>query len=225
MNVGFPSAISLMLATVAAPVAGWAAAPRIQSVTYDPDRVVTLAAADGYALVVELSEDERIDNIVVGNSGVWQVTANKRGDRLVIKPLAGAVATDMVVTTDTRRYVFTLEPATSADAVPFVVRFSYPQRASAAVSVGRSAATYTLRGTRTLFPITMNDDGQRTYIHWASDTPLPAIFAVGDQGQQSIVNGRMVDGDYVIEGIADSYILQRDKAQAVATRKPVKAAQ
>ena len=213
--------LSVLATTI--PVATQAAAPRIQSVSYDPDRVVTLAAADGYALVVELSEDERIDNIVVGNSGVWQVTANKRGDRLVIKPLAGAAVTDMVVTTDARRYVFTLEPASDAAAVPFVVRFSYPQRASTAVSVSRSAATYTLRGARTLFPIAMNDDGQRTSIHWASDTPLPAIFAVGDQGQQSIVNGRMVDGDYVIEGIASSYILQRNKAQAIATRKPIKA--
>jgi type IV secretion system protein VirB9 len=220
MRVGRLSAALLVMA---APVATWATAPRIQAVSYDPDRVVTLAAADGYALVVELSEDERIDNIVVGNSGVWQVTANKRGDRLVIKPLAGAVPTDMVVTTDARRYVFTLQPASDADAVPFVVRFNYPQRASAVISVGRTAATYALRGARTLFPITMNDDGRRTSIHWASDTPLPAIFAVGDQGQQSIVNGRMVDGDYVIEGIAGKYILQRDKAQAVATREPIKA--
>ena len=199
-----------------------AAVPRIQSVIYDPDNVVMLAAADGYALVVELSDDERIDNIVVGNSAVWQVAANKRGDRIVIKPLPGAIPTDMVVTTEARRYVFTLQPASNAEAVPFVIRFTYQQPAGATVATGRAEATYILRGAKVLFPITMSDDGQRTTIRWARDTRLPAIFAIDDQDKQAIVNGRMVDGDYVIEGVARTYLLQRDKARAVAVRKPIR---
>ena len=104
--------------------AALAAVPRVQSMIYDPDRVVLLPAALGYALVVELSDDEHVDSIVVGNSAAWQVTANKQGDRLVIKPLADAASTDMVVTTSDRRYIFTLQLASDVESVPFVVRFT-----------------------------------------------------------------------------------------------------
>ena len=67
----------------------------------------------------------------------------------------------------------------------------------------------------------MSDDGQRTTIRWAHDTPLPAIFAVDNQGKQAIVNGRMANGDYVVEGIAASYLLQRGDARATAILKPI----
>src|SRR3954466_9003321 len=100
--------------------------PRIQTIPYDPSNIVTLDATTGFAILVELSGDERIDNIVVGDSAGWQISPTKRGDRVVIKPSAGARATNMIVSTDARRYVFMLQPARDAGAAPFVVRFTYP---------------------------------------------------------------------------------------------------
>src|SRR5690348_15710240 len=70
---------------------------RVRQLAYDPDQVVTLGVAPGYAAVVELAPDERVDNVVLGNSGVWQVTANHRGDRVIVKPLPGASYTNMIV--------------------------------------------------------------------------------------------------------------------------------
>lgn len=214
---------------LAALAAAWAMSPsraedsRIRSVVYDPSDVVTLEAAAGYALVLELSGEERIDNIVVGDSGGWQVSPTKRGDRVVIKPSAGARATNMIVSTDVRRYVFTLQPAHDPGAAPFVVRFTYPQHAAAPTSVVTLAARYSLRGAKPLFPVLMTDDGRQTTIRWNDDTPLPAISATTNEGREAIVNGRMVNGDYVIEGVASRYIFRRDKAQAVATRRLMKA--
>lgn len=197
--------------------------PRIQVITYTPDTTVTLQAAVGYAVVVELSEEDRIENIVVGDSGGWQVTANKRGDHLVIKPALGASATDLVVTTDNRRYVFLLQPSVSLEAVPFVVRFDYHQEAPAVADViSPPLAAYKLRGDRSLFPAAISDDGKRTTITWGHDTPLPAIFASDPQGREAIVNGRMVDDAYVIEGVAPRYVFRLGKAQAIATRRCLK---
>ena len=199
-----------------------AADPRIQTVPYDPSAIVTLEATTGYALMVELSGDERVDNIVVGDSVGWQISPTKRGDRVVIKPSASARATNMIVSTDARRYVFMLQPARDPGAAPFVVRFTYPLAAAALDAVSMVAARYSLRGAKPLFPVLMTDDGRRTTIRWNQDTPLPAISAVTDNGGEAIVNGRMVEGDYVIEGIASRYVFRRDKAQAVATRRLLK---
>ena len=198
--------------------------PHIQLVTYDPGQVVTLSVADGYAAVVELGAEERVDSVVVGNSAVWQVTASKRGDHIIVKPLSGAQPTDMIVVTGDRRYVFLLQPAGAGGPAPFVVRFVYPDAAPVALSATSvPIATYRYRGAKALFPIAMSDDGQRTTISWGRDTALPAIFAVEKGGQEAIVNGRMVGGDYVVERTAERFVFRSGTARAIATRRLARA--
>src|SRR4051812_36279259 len=79
-----------------------AADSRIRSVRYSEEQVVSLPVAAGYAAVIELAPDEVIDSVIVGNSGVWQITETQTAGRVVVKPLSGAVPTNMVVLTDRR---------------------------------------------------------------------------------------------------------------------------
>jgi type IV secretion system protein VirB9 len=189
-------------------------------VPYAADAVVRLPVTLGYAAVVELSADEEIQNIVVGASAGWQVTANSGADRIIVKPLAGAVHTDMIVVTDARRYIFTLDPGGGGQEL-FVLRFSYP--AAAAPNGAAWKAAYRLKGAKKLFPTAMRDDGQRTVITWADQTAMPAVFAIGDGGKEAIVNGRMIGADYVIEGVAREYVFRLGDTEAVASRKPLEA--
>lgn len=204
-------------------IAGLAAAqplptsdPRLQLVSYDPDKVVTLDVALGYAAVIELSPDEAIDNIVIGNSAVWQITETRSGDKVVVKPMPGAAPTNLVLLTDLRRYVFLLEPAAESQS-SFAVRFTYPTDRAPSAALN-PVASYRLQGDRSLFPVTMYDDGKRTVVTWGKQTPLPAVFALnGDQ--DFVVNGRMVGNDYVIEGIANRYRFRFGDSEAVAVRR------
>jgi type IV secretion system protein VirB9 len=191
--------------------------PRIQLLPYDPDRVVNLSVSQGFASVVELAEDERVENLIVGNSGAWQVTANRRGDRVIVKPLSGAAQTNMVVLTATRRYVFVLDPFGETS---FVLRFTYPQPTQAAAAVAPET-TYKLRGDKTLFPLAMYDDGRRTVIRWSPQHPLPAIFALSGT-QERLVNGRMVGDDLVVEGASPRYKFRYGRGEATAIRQTAK---
>lgn len=218
----------IMAALLAAALAGQQmgvpfglADPRIQVVTYNPGQVVTLPVASGYAAVVELGSDERVDSVVVGDSSGWQVTTSKRGDHVVVKPLASATATDMVVITGERRYVFLLQPGGEGGGSPFVLRFTYPDAAPVQLTAATPIATFRFRGAKALFPVAMYDDGKRTTISWSKDTALPAIFAVDKQGREGLVNGRMVGTDYVIEGTASRYVFRLGKAEAMASRRQV----
>jgi type IV secretion system protein VirB9 len=204
--------------------------PRVQLLPYESDQVVPLAVAPGYAAVVELAPDEAIQNVVVGNSAVWQVTANSSSDRIIVKPLGDATTTNMIVITDARRYVFMLEPYGGAGGSPgagndgiFVLRFTYPATAAPAKTATAPPATYRLAGARNLFPTSMRDDGQRTTITWSEKTALPAVFALEEGGKEAIVNGRMVGGDYVIEGTSPKYVLRLGDARAIASRRVTKA--
>ena len=196
--------------------------PRVQLVTYNPGQVVTLNVDDGFAAVVELGSDERVDSVVVGNSAVWQVTASKRGDHVVVKPLIGAAPTDMVVITAARRYVFLLQPGNDGGQAPFLLRFIYPQTKPIALVASVAQATFRLRGDKALFPASMHDDGRRTIINWQQSTALPAIFAVELDGREAIVNGRMVGSEYIVERIAQRFVFRSGKERATATRRKVR---
>ena len=71
--------------------------PHVQSIAYEPEQVVSLRVALGYATSIQFGADERIENVVVGNSSAWQVTPNRRGDHLFVKPTQGATDTNLEV--------------------------------------------------------------------------------------------------------------------------------
>lgn len=194
---------------------GEAGDPRIRTVPYDAEQVVSLSVPSGYATVVELRPDDRVDTVVVGNSAGWQVTANRAGDKIVVKPLTGATTTNLVVITDARRYTFLLQPGDGGATSPFVMRFVLPEDRSSAREDG-DPGIFRLSGDKTLFPLAMSSDGQRTSVRWKPEAPFPAIFASDAKGREALVNGRMVDGVYVIDGIARRYVFRVGKRRAIA---------
>jgi type IV secretion system protein VirB9 len=203
--------------------------PHVQSVTYAEDQVVTLQSAPGYQLTIEFAADEHIENVAVGDSGAWQVAANKRGDRLFLKLIRPEVKTNMVVVTDTRVYSFDLLPLNGPQPdMAYTVRFLYPSPASAASAAGAANGEarprrYKLRGAGSLWPVGMHDDGVHTYIEWPADRALPAIYAINDSGKESLVNGMMRDGRIVIDSIQPKLVFRIDNHSATATRLAVEA--
>jgi type IV secretion system protein VirB9 len=198
---------------------------RLQTVLYNPDQVVELQVASGYQLTVELSPDERIENIAVGDSAAWQVTPNKRGDHLFVKMAATASPTNMTVVSDARTYAFTLNPGTGGGGnLAFIVRFRYPAPPPSApgASVKLSEARYKLAGERTLRPASIDDDGTHTFLTFTPDQTMPAIFAIDNEGRESLLNGAVRDGRYVIDSVPSQLLFRLDALTATATRVPVR---
>ena len=195
--------------------------PRIQVVDYDPAQVIQIQAAPGYQVTLEFGSDEQIENVAVGDSGAWQVSANRAGGHIFLKPLQ-PIATNMTVVTSQRVYAFELVPlpGPSPD-MAYWVRFRYPgaagpqQSASAELIVeGR----YRLSGESSLRPSRISDDGQHTYIEFPRDAAIPAIYAVDERGSESLVNGMMRDDLYVIDSVVQRLVFRIDQHVAHATR-------
>lgn len=194
---------------------------RIQHVQYVPELVVLIEAAVGYQVTVKLAPDEQVQSIAVGDAGTWQVSANAKGDHLFIKPLQGGQSTNMTVITDTRLYAFELSPASSPGASAYMVEFRYARPADTvqpAAELPPMIGHYKLSGDRRLQPAAIGDDGQRTYIEWIADGPLPAVYISGDRRQETLANGHMRDGLYVIEGVFSRLAFRIDKDVARAQR-------
>jgi type IV secretion system protein VirB9 len=200
--------------------------PRIQSVLYDANQVVQLQVATGYQLTVEFAPDERIENVAVGDSGAWQVTPNKRGDRLFIKAVGQGVTTNLTVVTDARTYAIELSPLFGAlPTMAYTVRFRYATPAAVTLVANDAAlgpGRYKLSGDKALRPAAIDDDGVHTYIAWGPDQTLPAIFAIDDKGNETLVNGMTREGRFVIDAVANKLVFRIDRQTAAAVRVPQK---
>ena len=197
---------------------------RLQTVDYAADQVVILEAAPGYQLTVELAPDEQIENVAVGDSGAWQVTANRRGDRLFIKPLQAGVTTNMTVITSARVYAMDLVPLYSpSPEMAYTVRFRYPEAAGETAEAPAEAEApvegrYRVSGARTLHPSRIGDDGRHTYIEWPAERAIPAVYGIAADGQETLVNGMMRDGVYVIDAVVPRLVFRIDRHLARAVR-------
>jgi type IV secretion system protein VirB9 len=196
--------------------------PRLQTVEYRDNQVVTLEVAPGYQLALEFAADERIESVGLGDSSAWMVSPTKRGDHLFVKATQPGASTNMTVVTDIRTYAFDLHPLPGPSAtMAYTVRFSYPARPGAMTQANEPAAPdvrYRVSGDRKLRPSAISDDGIKTYVEWPADVAMPAVYSINDQGREALVNGMVQDKTLVIDGVAQRLLFRIDKRVARATR-------
>ena len=223
----------MMCVMVAAPAAAQlrpapgAGDPRLQTVNYDPGQIVQLSGAPGYQLTVQLAPDEQVQNVAIGDSGAWQVSVNGAGDHLFIKPVQPDVATNMTVITSVRVYNFELFPLHApVPDMAWNVRFHYPAPEPEVDEVqfvdvsaaSRRLSRYRVSGDRLLRPSSVSNDGEQTYIRWAANQPIPAVFELAAGGGERLVNGAMRGDEFVIDGVPERLSFRIDGRSARAVR-------
>jgi type IV secretion system protein VirB9 len=77
---------------------------------------------------------------------------------------------------------------------------------------------YKLSGAVELRPAKISDDGTHTYIVWAPDQALPAVFAVNATGTEEMVDGYMRKDVFTIDRIHQRLVFRIDKKFARAQR-------
>lgn len=198
--------------------------PHLRTIRYDPKRVIPLEGAAGYQLMIELSPDERVQNVALGDSAAWQVNVSKSGDHIFLKPQQAGAQTNMTVLTSVRTYNFELTAAGAPTAdTPYSVRFDYaaPRQATSRTDVFVSPTSYyRIRGDKVLQPSLVHDDGTRTYLEWPPNRPLPAVFGVDETGHEILVDGMMRDDVMVIDRVVPRLIFRIDDRVARADREP-----
>ncbi len=220
---------------IAAVCAMWAfvatahADSRIRTRAYAENAVYSLTGHFGFQTVIEFNDDEIIENVAIGDSVSWQVTPNRRGDVIILKPISEAPPTNMTVVTSLRHYFFELNAKSAADAKPgdmiYVLRFSYPKDKQAAQAAAAQAASfleekietpedraknrqYSYSGAREIVPSLVFDDGKATYFRWAEGAPTPAIFLISRDDKESVINHGYEAGFIVVDRVAPEFSLR-----------------
>ena len=193
--------------------------PRLQTIEYRDDQVVLIEGSPGYQVMIVFAPDEEIKSVAVGDSGSWQVSANKEGNLLFVKPVAAGSGTNMTVVTSARLYAFDL--SASGSSAPYTVQFRYPSPATMHPAAGVTAPAigrYRLHGSRLLWPSAMSDDGTKTMIEWPESAALPAVYVRDTAGREALANGNMRAGTYVIDSVQKDLVFRLDGEVAFASR-------
>jgi type IV secretion system protein VirB9 len=201
--------------------------PRIRVVPYRTDTVYRLRGYVGYQIDITFAPGERFLALGVGDSK--GVTFAADANHLFLKPKAAHVATNLTVLTNRRAYLFDYEaeplpPDPSGADVIYALRFEYPAAPAHAASRARRhvetdlAAARTLRprnydywycGDPSLKPAAAWDDGVQTTLVFGAHADLPALFALNEDGSESLVNFNVQAGRVIVQRVARRLIVRR----------------
>lgn len=198
---------------------------RIRVMNYNPNDVFKYIGYYGYQGSIELEAGEEVDTISMGDTSGWQIVPS--GNRMFLKPIAVDATTNMTLITNKRMYFFELHAAEAKSIndpqMSFIVKFLYPNNASTNINLSNSNISskpdlskpgkynfkYTISGSEKIAPIKIFDDGKFTYLEFRDkNAPMPAVFEVDNEGEESIINYQ-TSGDYIlIEMVASKFTLR-----------------
>jgi P-type conjugative transfer protein VirB9 len=186
---------------------------RIRDVTYNRDNVTAIDASYGTSTMIQLQSDEKIETLALGDAIAWKVEPNRKGDIIFVKPVEKNAESNLNVVTTKRVYVFLLRSNTHpAQNQTYAVRFRFPddeadgrllaaakERAAhpnlKALNIANANSDYGYKGASTNKPVTVFDDGTKTWFRFEGETP--AIYIVDGDRNESLVNFR-TEGPYVV---------------------------
>jgi len=211
--------------------------PRVRSVDYVADGVITVPVSPGVVTRVVLEHGEKIIAAATGvpskcdnDAHQWCVVADNDANEVWIKPKAGARHNNLELKTDRRDYSFDLEVGA---VTTYRVQLRYPQSPAsgkdpagpseaevvaerlAAVQPQAKNTNYSLESNMKgadIAPKAVFDDGVFTYFKFPGNSELPTIFVIGSDGKEARTNYNM-SGDYmVVQRLGRKFVLRLGKS-------------
>lgn len=201
-----------------APV-GFKSDVRIKRYVYDENNVYKLNLYLKSVTALQFADGENVESILIGDSASWEVVKLKMGNVISLKPIIDEALTNMTIYTDRRVYTFELISAGEIKAgmkagadQAFRTVFTYPEEFTkidkSLVKGGPVNQNYMVSGRAAFRPIGVHDNTLQTTFILPKGAQRPAIFKVGHDRQEKLVNSR-TDGDRIIvDGTSDFWVLR-----------------
>jgi len=223
--------------SAAAAPASYLQDPRIRTVDYVADGVITVPVSLSVVTRVVL---ERGEKIIAAATGVpskcdneahqWCIVADMDANEVWIKPKAGARHNNLELKTDRRDYSFDLEVgvvttyrvqlryASSGRQPGIVVAPTDQQIVAQRLAEAQPSpknVNYTLESNRKgadITPKAIFDDGIFTYFEFPGNSELPTIFVIGSDGREARANFSMKGDTVVVQRLGRKFVLRLGKS-------------
>lgn len=190
--------------------------PRIRHYAYSENNVYRLDLYLKSVTAVQFESGEEVESILIGDSASWEVVKLKSGNVVSIKPVVAAADTNMTIYTDRRVYSFELHSSgESVPGAPNIFRsvFTYPAPPKRRTTPVTTAPViirtdYLVAGQASFRPKWVQDNGRQTTFFLATNAPRPAIFKVGADQKEELINSRTDGSRIIVDGISDIWVLR-----------------
>ncbi|WP_217577443.1 TrbG/VirB9 family P-type conjugative transfer protein [Mesorhizobium sp. GbtcB19] len=192
--------------------------PRIKRYVYNENTVYKLDLYLKSVNALQFSDSEEVQSILIGDSASWEVVKLKSGNVVSIKPIVASVTTNMTIYTNRHVYTFELHSlgdiqAGSGETPLFRSIFTYPgdvkpkppRRTAPQRPVD---SNYLASGDAEFRPRWVQDDGLQTSFFLPEGAPRPAIFKVGPDRKEQLINSRTQGDRIVVDGTSDYWVLR-----------------
>ncbi|MGX9120403.1 TrbG/VirB9 family P-type conjugative transfer protein [Mesorhizobium sp. BHbsci] len=198
---------------------GFASDARIKRYAYDEHNVYKLDLYLKSVTAIQFDVGENVESILLGDSASWQVIKLKMGNVVSLKPLIDQALTNMTIYTDQRVYTFELRSVgeikagvKAGAAQAFRIVFTYPDQSKPSdKNLARGGPVnhqYVASGHAQFRPLAVTDNTLQTTFVLPKGAPRPAIFRVGHDREEKLVNSR-TDGDHIIvDGTSDYWVMR-----------------
>ncbi|TNV16103.1 conjugal transfer protein TraH [Buttiauxella sp. B2] len=201
---------------------------RMQTVMYNPDDVVKVRVMPGTVSVVQVSSDEKVLNVALGDPVAWNVSST--ANTVFFRPkTADNPDTNVIVVTDKRAYTLFLSSVKSNPT--FILRFEYQKPKPILFDNNKIPCTdggvvngrYQIQGNESIKPNKIWDDGRFTCFTWDNSKTMPVVYRVDADGNENIVNSSMEKNVMVVHDISPEFLLRNgDQVMRVKTTSIVK---
>ncbi|PSS60632.1 conjugal transfer protein [Ensifer sp. NM-2] len=211
-----------------------AADPRIRTYVYDEKKVYQLDLHLKSVTALQFANGEEVQSILIGDSSSWEVVKLKSGNVVSIKPIIPSVTTNMTIYTDKRVYSFDLRsqgelPSGKENASLFRTVFAYPDdkkpkpKTNDVADIRPINTDYLVSGDAKFRPGWVQDNGRQTTFFLPPGAQRPAIFKVGADKKEELVNSRTRGNLVIVDGTSDFWVMRiGDEYVCIGAKSAVK---
>lgn len=188
---------------------------RVTYATFQEGQVYYVPVQLGVVTVIEVGAGERVLSVVAGDTEAFKVDRLERPNIVVVKPVVSGAGTNLTIETNQRIYFLSLRETTRQTPF-FSLKFSAPaQRTAASAESGAipptRPMTYKLSreaSKKAFAPVSITDDGRKTYFRIPPGAPIPSVFRADAQGREYTVN-RSTKGTLItVPMISERWVLR-----------------
>jgi type IV secretion system protein VirB9 len=198
---------------------------RIRFTDYDPYDVLTIWTRVGADTLVVFESGEKVLDLGGGDTDAWDIGVIKAGNGFMIKPKATSPNTSVHVVTDRRVYNLDLKLVPRNQGNFLTVWYRYPkeeaesraaaqreqrtqQLLAAGPAAGRRNESYSAQGADDTAPEAAWDDGTKTYLRFAPNRTIPAVYYVAEDSKEHLANFTVSGATLQIDRVARKFVLR-----------------
>jgi len=222
---------------------------RVRVAEYHPAEVYKIRTFYGVSTHVQFGEGETMTDVALGDKEGWEVEPRKNHLFIKPKAQKADTNLTVVTNKRVYHFALMVEPRNARDTkawkspdLVYSLSFRYPDEEAARLKAKAKEAEmkaaqanvkdklvdakkrdenrdYWVAGAEEVSPTAARDDGRFIYLAFSNNRDMPAVYAVDNEGNESLINTNVEGNEIVVQRMVRKLVLRKGKAVACVINK------